>query len=114
MGLKTTNYKLEGHGDTLPEAYALIKSISITRNTGWADVVIQKSREDAMLKTPYETKRIKFKVNLNENPFVTAYKEALEKKTEEIYNEETGEYEIVEQPAIFDGWEDDVIEENKG
>ena len=108
MGLKTKNYEVKSLGITLPEAYALIKNLSATRVTGWADIVIQSSREACNKLKPLETQRIKFNVNLNENPYVTAYKKATQKKTEEIYNEETGEYETIEQPALFDGWEPDI------
>jgi hypothetical protein len=108
MGLKKKNYEIKNLGITLPEAYALVKNISMTRNNGFADIVIQSSRENAIKLAPLETIRVRFKANVEENPVSLAYAKAKEKGVTEIYDEESGEFTTIEQPAIFDGWEDDI------
>jgi hypothetical protein len=107
MGLKRKNYEVKNLGITLPEAYAIVKNVSVTRHNGYADIVIQSSRENAINLAPLETVKIKFRANVEENPFVLAYAKAKEKKLVETYDDETGEVITIEQPAIFDGWEDD-------
>ncbi len=111
MGLKKSNYEIKSLGITLPEAYAIVKNVSMTRNNGYADIVIQSSRDNAINLAPLETVKIKFKANVEENPVTLAYAKAKEKRTVDVYDELTGEVTTVEQPAIFDGWEDDIITE---
>lgn len=109
MGLKRTNYEVKDLDIILPEAYAIVKTLSVTRNNGYAEIVVQSSRENAETLKPIESVKIKFKVNPNENPFVTAYKEATKRSVMEVWDEVTGELTTVEKPAIFDGWQNDIV-----
>ncbi len=100
MGLKTTNYVVKGKDITLPQAYALIKSISIEGEFGTARMVVQTSREKCFTHEPIEVVRVNFAVNRSENIMTTAYNAATKGNVTE-----DGE---VLPGAEFYGWEDDL------
>lgn len=113
MGLKTTNYNVKNLGIILPNAYALIEKIEINEGYGVAKFAIQTSRNAAEKHFPIETKEVSFKVNRNENPYVTAYNKAKSLETFEKYviNPETRkpEKKVFSKDNGFYGWEDDII-----
>ena len=106
MGLKKNNYEVKALGITVPEAYAVVRSISILGNKGAAEFVIQTDRERALNEeyAPLERVYVNFEVNRNENAYDTAYKAA--KATDTI------SYEIntIEESRFFHDWEDDIVE----
>lgn len=119
MGLKKENYKIEGLGLTLPVAYAILHRLEVCHDRGFAEFNIQNSpRENAIDLNPLEVVNIEFTVDRNENPFVTAYREAKKVETG-TYQFRTGEFdekgkEIVrdesyENRAPFADWEDDIV-----
>lgn len=109
MGLKTTNYKVETLGITLPTAYAKISDIELKK--GRATFVIQSSRENVDTLAPIETITVPVDFKRTENPFETAYNSVKGIKEIEFYNSETGEIEMISVPRKFNGWEDDIITE---
>lgn len=106
MGLKKNNYTIEKIGITVPEAYAVIRNISIYGEKGSAEFVIQTSRERALNEDflPLETIYVNFDVNRNENAYDTAYTVA---KGVDVIHYEVNE---VETPRFFHDWEDDIVE----
>lgn len=132
MALKKTNYELKEHGIILPEAYAFIHRIECDRYAetvaeevngepsfrqidklkGVAEFYIQNApRENAMGLKPFERHIVRFTCNANENPMVAAYIKAKGTHTVKEYNTETHQYEDVEKPNLFNGWEDDIVSE---
>ena len=112
MGLKTTNYEVKKRGRILPEAYAIVKDLTVRGNKGYAIIAVQSSRENAekvitgeML--PEEEHRIDFTVNRDENDRATAYAKAKSQKEVKQFNEETHKLETVTVNEPFYGWEDD-------
>lgn len=91
MGLKTTNYRLENFGITIPEAYARLTNISINVN-GWAigTFEIHQTREDLAISDSLEKKYIEVFIN-KDLPIYT-----------QIYN--------ASKEKVFADWEDDIIE----
>ena len=109
MGLKKTNYEIKELGLTLPAAYAIIHRLEIDGDSGVAEFYIQSSpRENAVNLKPLKREFIRFKVDRNENPFITAYKEAKKVTTETVVNKD-GKEETVEFKAPFADWTDDII-----
>jgi hypothetical protein len=108
MGFKKTNYEVKKLGITLPEAYANIRNLKIDGENGYAEIVVQSTREATGKLAPLETVRVDFKVNSNENPFVTAYNTAKGQKTVKMFNTETHQVEdkVVNMP--FYDWTDDI------
>ena len=102
MGLKTKNYTIEEIGLTLPEAYAVIRNLSIYGENGNAEFAIQASREKAINLSPLKTVYIEFKVNRNESPYVTAYNLA-----KSVLTEKRGLHTVTREMPFY-GWEDDV------
>ena len=113
MGLKTTNYYAESMKETLPEAYAAIRSISIGENDmGTAIMGIHRTRElvlDPNTK-PFETKRIYFKSDRKVHDRTTIYKTATQPYYEKEIDPETHELVDVEKYPEFYGWENDIVE----
>ena len=107
MGLKKTNYKIESLGITLPQAYAIIKDITINGESARADFVVQASRETANTLNPLEIKTLYFKVDRNTNPYQTAYIESKKQVEETRLNVATKQHEKVLVDGIFTGWNDD-------
>lgn len=132
MALKKTNYELKEHGIVLPEAYAFIHKIECDRYAetvkieingelttqqvdklkGVAEFYVQNApRENAMGLKPFERYFIYFTCKANENPMTAAYTVAKGTYTVNEYNPKTSEFEEVEKPNIFNGWEDDIVTE---
>ena len=110
MGLKKANYEVKRLGITVPEAYAVIREMSINGDYGIAQMAIQGSREYAFSKEPLETKTIYFKIDRNQNPYITAYEKAKERIVSTFVDPETGEERESVSEMPFASWEDDIIE----
>lgn len=110
MGLKTTNYNVTQKGVTMPEAYAYIRKISIENNSGVAEFAIQSTRENAQKLTAMDTVKVHFKVNREENPYVTAYTVAKGETEIARVNRKTGKTETRTVKGPFYGWTDDIVE----
>lgn len=114
MGLKTTNYYAESMKETLPEAYAAIRTITIGENDmGVAVMGIHRTRELVLdpLTKPFETKKIYFKSDRNVHDRETVYKKATETYTVKEMDPETHELvDVIKYPDFY-GWENDIIEE---
>ena len=110
MGFKKANYEVKKLGITLPEAYAIIRNLKIDGENGYAEIVVQSTREATGKLAPLEIVRVDFKVNRNENPFITAYNTAKAQKTVKMFNTETHALEdkVVNMP--FYDWDDDILE----
>lgn len=111
MGLKNTNYVSEKNGLRVANAYALIKNLRIEGEYGEAIFAIHYSREEAMNKPSLETVAIRFKVDRNESPYITAYKKATEKYVTKEIDPETGEEKEVVTGMPFKDWQDDLVTE---
>nr|DAJ52030.1 MAG TPA: hypothetical protein [Caudoviricetes sp.] len=132
MALKKTNYELKEHGIILPEAYAFIHKIECERCAeiiteevngelpfrqvdklkGVAEFYIQNApRESAMGLKPFEKHIVHFTCKANENPMAAAYIEAKGTHIVKEYNPKIREFEDVEKPNLFNGWEDDIVVE---
>ena len=109
MGLKWSNFRIEELNLTLPEAYAVVKNLTVNGDRGTAIIAIQQSRELALNKKAFIEVPVKFTVDRNENPYETAYKIAKRNKKELVKNQATGRSEIVEVPSLFSDWKDDDI-----
>ena len=112
MVLKTTNYYVESMKETLPEAYAAIRTITIGENDmGVAVIGIHRTRELVLdpLTKPFESKRIHFKSDRNIHDRETIYKTATEAYIEKEIDPETNEIIDVEKYPDFYGWENDII-----
>ena len=93
MGFKKTNYTIEETGIVLPEVYAQIVEASVDSNgKAYAVFSIQQSREAIKKFVPLETVAITCVID-KEKPL-----------HEQIY--------IKAKEAVFEGWEDDIVEEN--
>jgi hypothetical protein len=108
MGLKTTNYEIKKLGVTLPNAYAMVKKLMIDGTSGYAEFVIQSTRDKSVNLSPIDTVRVDFVVDRNESPYVTAYRVAKGQKIVKQLNRETHEYEDTVVNMPFHGWEDDI------
>ena len=132
MALKKTNYELKELGLIVDEAYAFIHRIEYDRYTetivkevnnemitsqvdklkGVAEFYVQSSpRESAMGLKPFERHIVHFTCKANENPTAAAYIEAKGTHTVKEYDSIIHQYVEVEKPNIFNGWEDDIVEE---
>lgn len=108
MGLKTKNYTIKSMNNyILPEAYAFITKCHTEGHSGYAELGVFADRESAMKGAkPFETKRVDFIVDRNENDRATAYRVA---KTPLIVKDPEGKDVVVD--ARFEGWDDDITEE---
>lgn len=94
MGLKTTNYEVKDLGVTLPTAYAQITSIiSDRKGNACAQFAVQQSRDDIEVKNDIERLSISYMVDKSKPLY------------EQLYD--------VAKKTIFDGWEDDIVEETQ-
>ena len=110
MGLKTTNYEVKKLGITLPEAYAVIGKIEMSdRGSGYAEMYIQATRENALNLQPIETKRVDFFWDRKSDIAETIYAAAKVEKTSRRINRETRQMEEVLIDTMFSGWDDDII-----
>lgn len=120
MGLRTTNYKIKGKDLVLPNAYAMVKNLHVFGESGYAEIIVQTSRENAdkCVKgqlDAIETKRVDFIVkNRDGNDRATAYEAAKQKKTRREQSgelDENGmpiEVEVVVDEQFY-GWYDDIV-----
>lgn len=115
MGMKTTNYSANDISPSmLKNAYSIIKNIEIKENKGIAYFIIQENREKAFNEKPIKGFTVNFEVNRNENPYITAYREAKKEILVDDLVMTTGEKikRSVKMPLY--GWEDDIVEVNDG
>lgn len=92
MGLKTTNYKIENIGITVPEAYAMIDNIMVDVNgMANATINIQQNRNEVKSKMPFDRKHVRCKINKDIALFEQVYKAAKEQ--------------------YFQDWQDDIVTE---
>ena len=115
MGLKTRNYEVKKLGIILPEAYAIVKDLTVKGTSGYAIIAVQSSRENAekVVKgtmQAVEEVRIDFSVERDSNDRATAYAKAKGQRTVTQWNPEKGEMEsaVINEP--FYGWENDIVE----
>lgn len=112
MGLKTTNFYLEERKETLPEAYALIRSISVDKTGhGVAIVAIDRSRDlakDASVR-PLAEIEVHFITN-RKNDREVVYKKISTPYMVKKFNKETKKVEEVEVYPMFYGWDNDIVE----
>ena len=93
MGLKTTDYEVRGLGITVPTAYAQITSLFINKDSiAQAEFSIQQNREDIKERTAFAKETFTCLVDKNEPIYTQVYNKA--------------------KVAIFNGWEDDIVEES--
>lgn len=109
MGFKTNNYEVKKLGITLPEAYAIIKSLTVEGESGFAEFAIQSTRDNSLKMRPVETIRVDFKVNRNESPYITAYRQAKSQKEVRKFNSATRLQETVLVNEPFYDWYDDIV-----
>ena len=108
MGFKTTNYRIDELGITLPTAYAVIKSLDIKNDTATVVFAIQTSRHNAMNIAPIITKKYSFRVDRKENPYETAYK-LTKNQVKYIHKDVNGVEKEQVTPGMFTGWDDDIV-----
>lgn len=124
MGLKKENYEVKELGITLPMAYAVVRKLDRYGDSGYAELWIHNSRDNAKEKQFLERYSVSFKLTDGVNPYTAAYQEAVKPRTTiEMYyvNPETDE-EVEEgtegakaktrevpAPAILDGWQNDIV-----
>ena len=119
MGLKKTNYEVKDLGITLPIAYAVIRKLDRRGDSGYAELWIHNSRQNAKEKNFLERHSVSFIIKDGENPYEAAYKEATTRHSHKEYyaekelvdggEKEVVKYRDVEDLAILDGWEDDIF-----
>ena len=115
MGLKTKNYEVKKLGIVLPEAYAMVKDLVVQGHTGYANIIVQSSRENAQkvvdgTMSALEEVRVDFTVNRDENDRATAYAVAKSYRQEKRFNAKSMKTEDVMIYMPFVGWEDDIAE----
>ena len=119
MGLKTTNYTVKRTGQFLTNAYAMVKNLHVFGESGYAEIIVQTSRENAAKCVKgqldaIDTKRIDFKVERDGNDRATAYEAAKKKKTRIVQTgelDENGmpiEVEVVVDEQFY-GWYNDIV-----
>lgn len=119
MGLKKENYEVKDLGITLPVAYAVVRKLDRHGDSGYAELWIHNSRQNAKEKNFLERHSVSFIIKDGENPYKAAYKEATTHHTHKEYyaekelvdggEKEVVKYRDVEDLAILDGWEDDIF-----
>lgn len=110
MGLKTKNYEVKKLGITLPDAYARIGKIEMSDNgSGYTEMHIQATRENALNLQPIETKRVDFFWDRKADIAETIYAAAKVEKTFRRMNRETRQMEEVVIDTMFKDWEDDIV-----
>lgn len=112
MGLVKKDFVLKEHNNhVLNNAYAYIIECYSGRESGFATIGIFDNRESAKKGAkPFQTVRVDFIIDRNENDRATAYKQA--KKPvfiENVWNKETKQYENLYEESIFADWEDDIV-----
>lgn len=116
MGLKTTNYEVKRKGITLPEAYAIVKDLTVRGKSGFAIIAVQSSRDNCEKVVNGELEaleevRIDFTVNRDANNRATAYEQAKSQRAVTRWNMETQQLETVLVNEPFYGWDNDIVTE---
>ena len=124
MGLKKTNYEVKDLGITLPVAYAVVRKLDRHGNCGYAELWVHNSRENALSKNYLERHYVSFIIKDGKNPYEAAYEKAIKRpvRTEVYYVDPVTGEELAEpgegaerktreviDPAILDGWENDIV-----
>lgn len=124
MGLKKTNYEVKDLGITLPFAYAVVRKLDRHGNCGYAELWVHNSRENALNKNYLERHSVSFIIKDGKNPYEAAYEKAIKRpvRTEVYYVDPVTGEELAEpgegaerktreviDPAILDGWENDIV-----
>ena len=109
MGLKTNNYEVKKLGITLPEAYAIISHLTVSGDSGYAEFAIQSTRDNSLKLQPIEIVRVDFKVDRNESPYITAYRQAKAQREINRFNQDTEQMEPVFIPGFFSNWDNDIV-----
>ena len=124
MGLKKTNYEVKDLGITLPFAYAVVRKLDRHGNCGYAELWVHNSRENALSKNYLERHSVSFIIKDGKNPYEAAYEKAIKRpvRTEVYYVDPVTGEELAEpgegaerktreviDPAILDGWENDIV-----
>lgn len=124
MGLKKENYEVKDLGITLPMAYAVVRKLDRYDDSGYAELWVHNSRENALSKNYLERHSVSFKTVDGKNPYEAAYEEAIKRPVRtEVYYVDPATGEEVERntegaerktrevidPAILDGWENDIV-----
>lgn len=124
MGLKKENYEVRDLGITLPMAYAVVRKLDRYGDSGYAELWVHNSRENALSKNYLERHSVSFKTVDGKNPYEAAYEEAIKRpvRTEVYYVDPVTGEELAEpgeeaerktreviDPAILDGWENDIV-----
>ena len=124
MGLKKTNYEVKDLGITLPVAYAVVRKLDRHGNCGYAELWVHNSRENALSKNYLERHSVSFIIKDGKNPYEAAYEKAIKRpvRTEVYYVDPVTGEELTEpgegaerktreviEPAILDGWENDIV-----
>lgn len=109
MGFKKENYEVKSMGITLPQAYAVIREMTIKPRYCKATFAIHSTRDLALNEqvTPIETVVLRVP-NDRTDPFLTAYAKAKEVSYIVEKDPETEEETQVEIKGPFAGWEDDI------
>ena len=89
--LKTTNYKTEKIGITLPVAYAILDGLHCDKNQVCATFGVYESRSQSSMYNAIEKKTIRFTWDRISNLAEQAYQRA----------KQVG--------GIFEGWQDDIV-----
>lgn len=124
MGLKKENYEVKDLGIILPVAYAVVRKLDRHGDSGYAELWVHNSRENALNKNYLERYSVSFKIVDGKNPYEAAYEEAIKRPvhTEVYYVDPVTEEKLtnpskeavrktreVIDPAILDGWENDIV-----
>lgn len=124
MGLKKTNYEVKDLGITLPTAYAVVRKLDRHGYNGYAELWVHNSRENALNKNYLERHSVSFIIEDGKNPYEAAYEKAIKRpvRTEVYYVDPVTGEELAEpgegaerktreviDPAILDGWENDIV-----
>ena len=108
MGLKTTNYEVKKLGITLPQAYAIIGKVEMSDNgSGYANIHIQTTRENALTLQPIEIRRVDFHWDRHSDIANCIYNASKAPKTSRRINKETRKMEEIVVDEMFKDWEDD-------
>ena len=124
MGLKKENYEVKDLGITLPMAYAVVRKLDRYGDSGYAELWVHNSRENALNKNYLERHSVSFIIKDGKNPYEAAYEKAIKRpvRTEVYYVDPVTGEELAEpgegaerktreviEPAILDGWENDIV-----
>ena len=112
MGAMIENYKVEKLGITLPNAYAILKDLTIKGDSVTAHFAIQSTRENARHLQPLEVKTEHFKWDRKTDIAKMAYEKAKGQTTQKDYDYvECKEVETIVNGCLY-GWKDDYVTEN--